>query len=227
MQSIYAMHLRVDSKSWMLPRLFNRIEATRQTTKFYKPMHLAEQRRETERERKRRSNPNWKSAGKKNNYAFNIFSFGGRERGNERKRQREWVFSAFDYWITKSRKKEYDKEGCQAGGRGGNGKWAVVLRSPVLPFFTFNEAQEFLLDNLLSAGQPKGKKPKEPAKHTEHTHRQTQPENKETKTCNRDTRREREREQERESVRALAETCAIIWLISASKFIESKCKIER
>lgn len=26
----------------MLPRLFNRIEATSQTTKFYKPMHLAE-----------------------------------------------------------------------------------------------------------------------------------------------------------------------------------------
>lgn len=62
-----------------------------------------------------------------------------------------------------------------AGVKGGNGKWAVVLRSPVLPFFTFNEAQEFLLDNLLSAGQPKGKKPKEPAKHT---HRDT--ENKET-----------------------------------------------
>jgi len=36
--------------------------------------------------------------------------------------------------------------------------------SPVMPFFTFNEAQEFLLDNLLSAGQPKGKKPKELSK---------------------------------------------------------------
>jgi len=45
--------------------------------------------------------------------------------------------------------------------------------SPVMPFFTFNEAQEFLLDNLLSAGQPKGKKPKELSKKKELRQHQT------------------------------------------------------
>lgn len=81
---------RLDSKSVMLPRLFNRIEATSQTAKFYKPMHLAEhtekerQRgRECEREREEEQ-PKLKEW-KKNNYAFNIFSF-GRNEGRERER---------------------------------------------------------------------------------------------------------------------------------------------
>lgn len=88
-------------------------------------------------------------------------------------------------------------------GRGeGNGKWAVVLRSPVLPFFTFNEAQEFLLDNLLSAGQPKGKKPKEPAKHSHtHTDRLNQKTRKRRLAIGTQRGKERERERECESTR--------------------------
>lgn len=77
---------------------------------------------------------------------------------------------------------------------------------------------------MLSAGQPKGKKPKEPAKHT---HTQTDSTRKQGNLDLQQGHKEGKRERGRESVRALAETCAIIWLISANKFIESKCKIER
>lgn len=75
-----------------------------------------------------------------------------------------------------------------------NGKWAVVLRSPVLPFFTFNEAQEFLLDNLLSAGTAKRQKAKGASKRHRYTHTHTQAATTSKLRLATETQRERETE---------------------------------
>lgn len=80
---------------------------------------------------------------KENNYAFNIFSFGRAE----------------TLLTTELRSEREQETGDRAQDTGCRSRCRLASR-PVLPFFTFNEAQEFQLDNLLSAGQPKGKKPK-------------------------------------------------------------------
>jgi len=80
-------------------------------------------------------------------------------------------------------------------------------------FFTFNEAQEFLLDNLLSElWRSEGRgflARRQKAKRGLQKLRQ----------CNKDMRTHKHTSTDS------TESCAIIWLISASKFIDCRCKM--
>lgn len=72
----------------MLPRLFNRIEATRQTMKFYKPMHLAKQRmRQRGTGRKRATQI--ERVEKKKTITRLIYFHLGKERASKREREGE------------------------------------------------------------------------------------------------------------------------------------------
>lgn len=124
----------MDGKLRMLPRHFELNEATRQTTNFTTQCTWQSIQRDEEN----------KNKNKLKKTITRLIYFHLAEQS-----------LAFDYWITEL--------GKWPNGLGRGRSWGsccALGSRPVLPFFTFNEAQEFLLDNLLSAGQPKGKKPK-------------------------------------------------------------------
>lgn len=115
----------------MLPRLFNCIEATRQTTKFYKPMHLAEQRRETERERKRemeKEQPKLKECREKKTITRLIYFHLREEREKEIEKERERE-SESSLLLTTELQSRAKRNTIKRGAREGGGEWQMGSRT--------------------------------------------------------------------------------------------------